>query len=312
MGRIITQHWRTGLLLAAIAGLLGAANWLWVGLQPREPNIAPYEALKAQAGDYQPGGSECSPAEIRRFPPDREGARKRDSCADQAERHRLEQNDLVQQTRSADAAEEVVRLTYNQSLILLAGTIVGGLTLVAAVAAAWYARHAAQAARAQIELADKTAQRQLRAYVHVQPTRVHWLEDGPAFTVPLENTGQTPVVSFRLGIADLLVIDYRKLGDLFVPPDSEMVFQQWASLGAGCKRVNAAYADNRGEFTAADFFKEPGRCLVLRGRVYYTDVFEREWITEFISRVDSNWAPTRKKMSFCDIHIRSYFPTGEA
>lgn len=144
MGRIRTRlknhaGWAAFLLIAIIGSPL-----IWEVLKPGQPDLPRFERLQAKQTDYYPGGGQCRPTRPRP-PANGEDALERQRCADAAEDHRLKEDDLRQQARSADAAEAIVWLTYKQSTTLVVGTILGFLTWVAAMAAAWYAGRAAQA-----------------------------------------------------------------------------------------------------------------------------------------------------------------------
>jgi hypothetical protein len=131
--------------VAAVVGFLVLATGIWVTLKPSYPIVPTSEYQKAEDSKYSPGSPACYPSRLSGLP-DREAADERYRCEQGAEEHRLKNDDLVQQTRSAEAAVALVGLTYNQSLMLLAGTIFGLLTLMAAFAAVLYAKRSADAA----------------------------------------------------------------------------------------------------------------------------------------------------------------------
>ena len=132
-------HWR---VVATVIGLAVASTALWIGLQPRYPNIPANEDLQGQDPAYRAGGPECEPQWLAGLS-GRYADGIRQACAEAAEEHRLKTNDLVQQTRSAVSAEAVVMLTYDQSRIALIGLLLTLWAFAAAAAAAVYARKAA-------------------------------------------------------------------------------------------------------------------------------------------------------------------------
>lgn len=168
---------------AAILGCLAAAIALWTFLRPVEPRLPSYQISEAVKPDYRAGGSQCEPSVIAKLS-GVEAARKIDSCEDAAEQHRLQSNDLTQQTRAADAAREGVFLNYNQAVLTVAGLIVGGFTLMAAGFAAWYAKRAADETRRSAEFYRK------REGGHLIP-KIQLVEGGVAISV--ENVGPTQV-----------------------------------------------------------------------------------------------------------------------
>jgi len=123
---------------------LVAAGIIWTVLRPDFPSMPTSEFKKVEETKYSPGNPACFPSRLDRLP-DGEAADERYRCEVAADEHRLQNDDLVQQTRASNAAEAAVGLTYRQMLIELAGAIAGLITLLAAAYAAWYARKAADA-----------------------------------------------------------------------------------------------------------------------------------------------------------------------
>lgn len=128
--------------IASVVGCLIVACALWALLRPSEPRLPGYQQTEQQDSTYRPGGSRCEPLALARLS-GTEALKERESCKEAAEEHRLKGNDLIQQTRAADAAAEGVALNYQQTVLLLAGTIIGFFTLVAAIFAALFAKAAA-------------------------------------------------------------------------------------------------------------------------------------------------------------------------
>lgn len=201
-------------LAAVVAALAACSVALWVLLEPRGPNLARYEESGKKQADYHPGDSDCHPSRLARLRlPTREAEDQRERCAEAAEEYRLKTNDLVQQTRSADAAEAVVALTYDQSQIALASLILGVLTLVAASAAALYASQAASetkrsadAAERAVEAAARANQINREAYMadqrpwlsvsYAPHSGLEWTDSHCFFDIAfsLKNSGRTPAL----------------------------------------------------------------------------------------------------------------------
>lgn len=78
-------------------------------------------------------------------------------CAKALEEHRLAVNDLIQQTRAADAATAQSDLAGQAAWLAFVQAMGGFVTLVAAGAAAFYARQAARAAEDTFDLAQTTS-----------------------------------------------------------------------------------------------------------------------------------------------------------
>lgn len=83
------------------------------------------------------------------------------------EEQRLRINDLIQQTRSANAAEATVSLTFDQSRITLVGSIFGFITMIVAIAAALYARQAATEAKRSSDIAYQALLNSERPYLRL-------------------------------------------------------------------------------------------------------------------------------------------------
>jgi hypothetical protein len=135
------------LVAAFLAFLLG-----W-SLQPEQPRIAGDSGYQEESVNYRAGGSGCDPAKIN-FIPSGERSAKADACAAAEEQHREAANNLIESRRAAIAAEEGAIYTAAQARIEAWGAALGLLTLLAAVAAAWFAKKAAD----HTETGSKAAQ----------------------------------------------------------------------------------------------------------------------------------------------------------
>lgn len=141
---------RVGLvLIGLVAGIISAL--LYVGLNPREPNLPAYQYGESIAAEFQAGGSGCQPAILATIGDKVKAARERNRCAEAIEEHRLKREDLTQQARAADAAQAQTWLNFYLARMALWGTIGGFLTLIAATLAAYFAREGAKAARDTVD-----------------------------------------------------------------------------------------------------------------------------------------------------------------
>lgn len=141
---------REGLIaIVAAAGIISAL--LFVGLNPREPNLPAYHYGERASADYQTGGASCDPRALATIRDNGKATIERKRCAEAAEEHRLKSEDLVQQARAADAAQAQTWLNFYLARMALWGTIGGFLTLIAASLAAFYARDAAKASRGSLQ-----------------------------------------------------------------------------------------------------------------------------------------------------------------
>jgi hypothetical protein len=178
----------------------------------------------------------------------KEAAREADRCAEAAEQHRLQGNDLIQQTRAANAAQESAWMAYEATRISLAGLLGGFLTIIAASFAAYYARKAyletkrtANAAFAANEHNRTALALQLRPWMNLKQV-VAYLAKGSningvkqeyafCFYQVFTNTGQSPAIKavafagFRIVERDAVPPAFpseEKLGEMSIGVGSEV------------------------------------------------------------------------------------------
>ena len=198
----------------AALGFIVAAAALWIALRPERP-VRPGQYVEASYREYRPGGPACDPQRLNRMK-GREAANERQRCGEAAEEHRLKRDDLVQQTRSADAADAQVNLTYSQSRMMLAGAIIGLLTLIAAGYAAWYAKRAAEAAEKGVRQAEDVSEAQLRAYLYPGLFKIeHLVGSSWRCFVPLINGGNTPATDVKTHFVAKVVPMPLKMADIW-------------------------------------------------------------------------------------------------
>jgi hypothetical protein len=197
-------------------------------LWPRTAALPNYEWDKTAYSEYSPGGASCQPAAIAALPTERERARKREACEEAAEQHRIDTNDLKQQTRSADAAAAAVVVAEWQAKATVLGLIIGFYTLVAAASAAYFAALAGSAAQGSLALERHAKSAQVRPYLYVD--HIDLVEREPheyRVTIWFKNYGSTParhiqVRSFCYFGGDMLNLrefaDYNHLFDAGVAP----------------------------------------------------------------------------------------------
>ena len=213
-------HWR---VVATLVGIALACTALWVALKPREPDIAAKQDLQHQHPDYRPGGPECNPQWLDGLS-GRYADGIRQTCAEAAEEHRLKTNDLVQQTRSADAAETIVWLTFGQSKGTQLATVFSLLTLAAAVAAAYYAgiaafetEKAAAAAVKSIDIAKASADASVEANKISQQTYI--ADQRPWIAVTISPSGPAAINQIGINFAyDIRVENTGKFAAFNVSP----------------------------------------------------------------------------------------------
>lgn len=221
---------------ATVVGYLAGAAILWAALRPNWPIIPGSEYQKAEQSEYDPGSPRCLPSRLGGLDGP-EAADERYRCELAAEARRLAGEELVQQTRSAEADIAMVDLAYRQTLISLAAVLSSLLTLVAAFYAAWYARRAAEETSRSAKAAEDTlshsrdlAELHLRAYMAPDlPTLERWPADdhgtdlGYRARVNFKNYGSTPAKALR----------YRHIVFKYPEPPTfdELHDQTWEEVG---------------------------------------------------------------------------------
>jgi hypothetical protein len=186
---------------ATIFGI--AIGWYW--LDTKQQELPEYTRDKEVEAGYYPGGQSCNPLAIGPFP-DREQLGYTEACQEAREEYRLKANDLVQQTRAADAAQASAKFVYPQALFSLLGMGFGFLTLSAAAAAAIYARRAASETKRANDIATNTAAIDARPWLSIRNAEItvlgfHQDDEGESFGVmhtivcfDVHNSGKTPAV----------------------------------------------------------------------------------------------------------------------
>lgn len=135
------SDWRLYTAIGCVALLACVIGWVtW----PRVPTLRTYSAEQPRTGDYRPGGYQCNPKALAAIRDQKVASDKRIDCQKQTEEYRLNTNDLIQQTRAADAAEAQAQVASQGLWTAWLQSLGGFLTLCAAVAAAIYARDAAK------------------------------------------------------------------------------------------------------------------------------------------------------------------------
>lgn len=155
-------------LALGIVAILTAAIGVWTW--PRQPTLVTYGEEGPRSSQYLPGGARCDPKAIAVISDVAERLRQADVCKKETEEYRLSTNDLIQQTRAANAARAQANIASQQLRTGWLQTLGGFLTLAAAVGAAIYARQAANHTREANGIARDSAIKQLRPYLYCTKT----------------------------------------------------------------------------------------------------------------------------------------------
>lgn len=292
IGKALGDNWRP---LAVIAvGLILTVYLAW-RLQPEQPYLPRYQPTDPKAAGYQAGGRDCSPASLTAVRDVGKRTAKSDDCADKAEDYRLKADDLIQQTRAADAAQSQARSAYEQGWLALWATLGGLWTLIAAGLAAAYARDAAReskrsadAAEAAIIEAQRIGEAQTAAFLSPKLIRVmphgtgDILGDANFLLVDVENLGASPASNVTIsGQIDMTVGD----SGHSVIFSSDSADSRSISI-RDPQAIQLAFGENKGDFIAA--ILAGSECKV-NGElaICYVDIFDNKWLQP--TTFDGQW-----------------------
>ncbi|MBE2990874.1 hypothetical protein IFR23_02480 [Sphingomonas sp. CFBP 13603] len=170
--------------MIALVALLLISGAMWAWMIPKYPSLPNHADMYEQDASYYPGSQACMPSRLAKLPPLQVDDEKY-KCALALERE--SDRELAQTARSADSAVAAVEVGFRQTMLLIAGTIFGVWTLIAAAFAAWYGRAAAVA-----------AQDGLKNSIEAQkPTIVFSLED------IVETVGQNASLTFNIAATNV-------------------------------------------------------------------------------------------------------------
>jgi hypothetical protein len=164
---------------------------------PLSPTTQQFRYDNPRNENYRPGGSKCEPSALARIADAKVRLRKSEDCQTQSEEYRQSSDDLIQQTRAANAAQAQANIASQQLWTGWLQTLGGFLTLAAAVGAAIYARHAAKHTRD----ANEISQNAQRAWVTLalEPKSVSASPKGGlrfGLMLSVENIGGTVATHF--------------------------------------------------------------------------------------------------------------------
>jgi hypothetical protein len=178
----------------------------------------------------QAGGSDCAPSKINLVPA-RERQAKADACAEAEEQHREAADNLIESRRAAQAAEAGAVASAAQARIEAWSSAIGLLTLLAAVAAAWFAKKAANHTESGAKEAKRSADLALtaqRPWVDLEITEISMSSSKEEFTpdisLELKNLGDTPALNVQCR-ARIITNNGRvaNYGDFYPPADQNVV-----------------------------------------------------------------------------------------
>ena len=110
---------------------------------PASPTTQQFRYDGPRNENYRPGGGQCEPFALAKITDAKVRLPQTEDCQNKAEEYRQRSDNLIQQTRAANAAQAQANIASQQLWTGWLQTLGGFLTLAAAVAAAIYAERAA-------------------------------------------------------------------------------------------------------------------------------------------------------------------------
>jgi hypothetical protein len=151
------------------------------------------------------------------------------------------------------------------------------------------AEDSANAARAAVELSDKTAERQLRAYINVETTSLSWKKGVAVAAISLRNAGQTPASSmvFRgiiatnddIPLGAMLPSSFGDTPTNFIIGDQDTA-KVTRILGQGREETFTIESAGTPFVKKSTKTRFPRKLFVI-GAIYYNDIFGKPRHTRF-------------------------------
>jgi hypothetical protein len=181
--------------VAILAGLytvwVGANAWLL----PEPPNIAEGQPPYVASETYRPGGAQCDPEQLQRIAAREDRERQAGECEDKRNEYERQQSDLVQQWRSANAAEHTASYSFAQLRVSLAESLLLLLTLAATAYAALAAAAAARSADKAVAVAEQDLKEANRPRLRVEIVRIKMEpSDAQTLWVRVSNFGERAAI----------------------------------------------------------------------------------------------------------------------
>ncbi len=251
-------------LVVVACALVAFLTW------PDQPALQHYTFEQPRNSRFSPGEG-CPP-------PTADGRSARglsEKCRVAWEAYRQGSDDLIQQTRAADAAQAQARLAYSASWAALVQAVGGILTLIAASFAAYYAREAAfetrrgaKAARKQLKLARELGELELRSYISFSSAEAKLYNKTLSFKFKLDNGGA--IIAKNISVKIYMRAFYK--GKREVIP--EAYFSKIPSVMARGSYQHAAIHFNESTHPGLKSFLDEGMAFIsMVVKVEYTDYF---------------------------------------
>ncbi len=218
------------------------------------PSVSPvtqFQYDNPRNENYRPGGANCEPSALAKIAYTKVRLRQAENCQKETEEYRQSSDDLIQQTRAANAAQAQADIASQQLWSGWLQTLGGFLTLAAATGAAIYARDAAKEGKRS---ADEAERANLSLYAQLCPFDALIPRDNKLLLC-FKNLGKT--------VAHCRYYSFNFVADLPKKP-------QWVFPGTVSHQLDTAIIGG-GEFTLIAFETFPPTASYLLGILEYLD-----------------------------------------
>jgi hypothetical protein len=181
-----------------------AAAIAYAILKPEPPKFAGEEGYQEISRTYQAGDPGCQPSALKSLKP-KQAERRKYACADAAEQHRFNANNLIEYRRAADAADASARFSYQQTRITVVGALLGIMTMAAAIIAAVFAGMAAYETNRGANAAENALEETDRPHMLLTEMKIDGLQLLPReeqlnLTYKFINHGKGPAWMQKVGV----------------------------------------------------------------------------------------------------------------
>lgn len=198
------------------------------------------------------------------------------------------ESDLCQQWRMAEAAEETADWTYGQMLATGIEAILLAIAIGVASWAGFWAKRAAIATAETAQIASDTAERQLRAYIHIKNPTITINEDKSVeVNIPAHNAGQTPAHQMIWNVRAKIAARRPdpKIKNNIPSPDGETGVD--LAGGGGANHPQTTTVPDIEKLQEAIAKDETG--YFIYGTIKYRDIFDKGHVTKFLLVYSGPW-----------------------
>lgn len=147
--------------ISALALLVG----LTLAVYPDPPILSNDGRQREGVSNFIAGGRRCEASVISLLSSRERTLQRKATCREAQQNYILQVDGINQARRAADAADATAVLAFSQTKIAAWGLLLGGITMAAAIAAAWFAKGASEAARNTLQHDRWASSQQIRPWL---------------------------------------------------------------------------------------------------------------------------------------------------